>query len=55
MRSKENKLDNSESETHILHVGYSLWWLLSFCQKRKKGNIACKDELQLLRIVVFMI
>lgn len=39
-------LDNSESETHILHIGYSLWWLLSFCQKRKKGNIAYIDELQ---------
>lgn len=37
-------LDNSESKTQILHIGYSLWWLLSFCQKRKKGNIAYIDE-----------
>lgn len=29
-------LDNSESETHILHIGYSLWWVLSFCRKKKK-------------------
>lgn len=46
--NKKNKtiLDNSESETHILHVGYSLWLVLSFCQKRKKRNKAYIDDLQ---------
>lgn len=44
--NKKYKTILDKSETHILHIRYSLRWLLSFCQKRKKGNIAYIDELQ---------